>query len=256
MILAINAGTPSHPITQAAAQRQGTHVQVRKPAGQHAGAVKYDILSALLVLAAQGGSLESRLALRLSLLITTRYNWRSGTFCVGQREIARMWGVTERTAKREMSAMRTLGWLTVSRPAARGRVAEHRIDLPQVLIATKSFWDDIGPDFVARMTAPTTAPIDVPQSNVVQLRPAAAPVRDGSLWSAVAEQLLQDHPATYTAWFAQLVQIDLQDGILVLGARSGFVADYVQQHLVHRLTAAAVAQDPGIKLVQVRAHSA
>ncbi|UTH46620.1 DnaA N-terminal domain-containing protein [Loktanella salsilacus] len=228
-------------------------MQIRKPAGQHAGAVKYDVLSALLVLAAQGGSVEARLALRLSLLITTRYNWRSGTFCVGQREIARMWGVTERTAKREMSAMRTLGWVTVSRPAARGRVAEHRIDLAQVLIATKSFWADIGPDFVARMDAPAQAAGETPQSNVVQLRPAPAPLRDGSLWSAVAEQLLQDHPATYTAWFAQLVQVDLQDGILVLGAKSGFVADYVQQHLVHRLTAAAISRDPSVKLVQVRA---
>ena len=240
-----------HPIKQAAVQTQGTHMQVRKPTGQHAGAVKYDVLSALLVLAAQGNGVEGRLALRLSLLITTRYNWRSGMFCVGQREIARMWGVTERTAKREMAAMRTLGWIVVTRPAARGRVAEHRIDMAQVLIATKAFWPDIGPDFVERMAAPSPAAPD--SSNVVQLRPIAAPTMDGSTWAGMAAHLAEDHPATYAAWFVQLVQLDFLDGVLILGAKSGFVADYVQQHLVNRLLAAATRYDPNVRLVKVMA---
>jgi hypothetical protein len=191
-----------------------------------------------LISAAQGGGANARLALRLSLLITTLYNWRSCTFCVGQREIACMWGVTERAAKREMAAMRTLGWVVVSRPAAWGRVAEHRIDMAQVLIATKTFWPDIGPDFVDRMAA--EAQTQTAASNVMQLRPVAAPISDGNLWATVAGQLLLNHPATYAAWFAQLVQVDLRDGVLVLGAKSGYVAEYVQHHRVNLLTAAAV----------------
>lgn len=226
-------------------------MQVKHATGQGAGAVKYDVLSALLVLAAQGAGTEARLALRLSLLITTRYNWRSGIFCVGQREIARMWGVTERTAKREMAALRALGWIVVSRPAARGRVAEHRIDLAQVLTATKAHWPDIGPDFVDRMTAP--APTQPATDNVVPLRRVSAPVMDGSLWAAAAAHLASDHPATYAAWFAQLTQVEFRDGVLILGARSRFVADYVQQHLVNRLQAAAARHDPAVQLVKVMA---
>ena len=224
-------------------------MQVRSATGQQAGVVKYDVLSALLVMAARDGSTQARLALRLSLLITTRYNWRTGIFCVGQREIARMWGVTDRTAKREMAAMRSLGWIVVTRPAARGRVAEHRIDLAQVLSATKPLWPDIGPDFVDRMTTPAN-PVAA-QGNVVPLRPVAAPVSDGTLWAAAAATLAADHPATFAAWFAQLSQIDCRDGTLILGARSRFVADYVQQHLLNRVQAAALRHDPSLRGVKV-----
>lgn len=225
-------------------------MQVKHATGQHAGAVKYDILSALLVLAAQGESAKARLALRLSLLITTRYNWRVGTFCVGQREIARMWGVTERTAKRELAQLRTLGWIVVHRPAARGRVAEHRIDMPQVLAATRAYWPEIGSDFVARMEGPQdTTPI----SNVVPLHAvkAVTPPRDGTLWAEAAQILATDHPATYAAWFAKLAQLETENGVLILGARSRFVADYVQQHLISRVMAAAVRIDPTLRQVQV-----
>ena len=96
-------------------------MQVKNAVGQGAPVLKYDILSALLVLAAQGDTTESRLALRLSLLITARYSWQRKRFNVGLRELARMWGVTERTAKRDMAQMRALNWITVTRAAARGR---------------------------------------------------------------------------------------------------------------------------------------
>ncbi|MEO0945774.1 MAG: hypothetical protein AAFY06_13185, partial [Pseudomonadota bacterium] len=103
--------------------------------GPGSAALKYDVLTGLLVLAAQGEPADARLAMRLSLLITARFNWRSGTFAVGLRELSRMWGVTERTTKREMSAMRGRGWIVIHTPAARGRVAVYRIDLPTVMRA-------------------------------------------------------------------------------------------------------------------------
>ncbi|MEJ2031079.1 MAG: hypothetical protein P8X66_14795, partial [Maritimibacter sp.] len=103
--------------------RAGQPNHISRIAGPGASAIKYDILTALLVTAAQGSPVEARLALRLSLLITARFNWRQGSFAIGQREIARMWGVTERTAKRELAEMRGRGWITIAVPAARGRVA-------------------------------------------------------------------------------------------------------------------------------------
>ena len=107
--------------------------------GPSAGAAKYDVLTALLVMASQGETVEARLALRLSLLITARFNWRKGVVSVGQKELARMWGVTERTVKREMSQMRARGWIEVSVPAARSRVAEYRIDFEAVLATTMPY---------------------------------------------------------------------------------------------------------------------
>mgnify|MGYP001122200213 CR=1 FL=1 len=102
-----------------------------KAAGPGSQAIKYDILTALLAMASSGPAIEARLSLRLSLLITARFNWRIGTFAVGQREMARMWGVSERTAKREMAAMRALGWIAVAQPSAKGRVATPQVN-PQV----------------------------------------------------------------------------------------------------------------------------
>jgi hypothetical protein len=46
-------------------------------------------------------------------------------------------------------------------------------------------------------------------SNVVQLRPVAVPIGDGNLCNTVAGQLLLDHPATYSAWFAQLIEVGI-----------------------------------------------
>ncbi len=83
--------------------RSGLLDGARNITGPGSAALKYDILTALLVTAAQGEATEARLALRLSLLITARFTWRSGTFSVGRREMARMWGVTERTANREIA---------------------------------------------------------------------------------------------------------------------------------------------------------
>ena len=97
------------------------------------------------------------------------------------------------------------------------------------------------------------AQTQIAASNVVQLRPVAAPISDGNLCTTVAGQLLLDHPATYAAWFAQLVQVDLRDGVLVLGAKSGFVVEYVQHHLDNLLTAAAAHHDPSVRLVKVTA---
>ncbi len=220
-------------------------------AGPGSAALKYDMLTALLSLAAQGNAVEARLALRLSLLMTARFNWRQGTFAVGLRELARMWGVTERTAKREMSAMRARSWIAVSVPAARGRVAAYRIDLANVLRDTMPFWDSIGPDFAARMVG---APEAEHPTNVVPLRtgPAVLPMPDGSGWAEAAVKLRAQDPAVFDAWFAPLTVLDIDGGVLILAAPTRFQADYVRTHYKTRLLAAVSGANPGVRDVAVQ----
>ena len=230
----------------------GPTAQLRRVTGPGASSVKYDILTALLVTATRGDPVESRLALRLSLLITARFNWRTGSFAVGQKEIARMWGVTERTAKREMAELRRRGWIAVSVPAARGRVTQHAIQLPAVLRATMPHWSAVGPDFFARMSdAPE--PEGEGAANVVPLHrdPLPLPTEDGTGWSRVAERLRAQDPATYNAWFAPLLPVDLESGILTLMAPNRFQADYVRTHFHTRLLAAVVTENHSIREVQI-----
>jgi predicted DNA-binding transcriptional regulator YafY len=227
-------------------------MQVKNAVGQGAPVLKYDILSALLVLAAQGDTTESRLALRLSLLITARYSWQRKRFNVGLRELARMWGVTERTAKRDMAQMRALNWITVTRAAARGRVTEHTINVDIALRATMPFWDCVGPDFTARLSQTPQSKTD----NIVQFHaPAAAPQQDETLWSSVAQRLHASDPQTYQAWFARILQIEQTDTRLVLAAPTAFIANYINLHFGTSLLAHVAGQDRGIKSVQIIAAS-
>ncbi len=223
-----------------------------KLAGPGTAALKYDILTALLVTATCGDPVDARLCLRLSLLITARFNWRRGTFAVGQKEIARMWGVTDRTAKREMAQMRTRGWIVVDVPAARGRVASYRIELPEVLRATMPHWAAVGPDFAARMVGAPADP-DTEASNVIPLRRSSAPlpVAEDTVWAAAAARLREQDPGVYTAWFAPLVPVDVEAGTQILLAPSRFISDYVTTHYRGRLLAALAAEDRSIRDVRI-----
>ncbi|MEP5154568.1 DnaA N-terminal domain-containing protein [Planktotalea sp.] len=225
----------------------------QKVAGPGSASLKYDFLTALLTLSAQTEGTPSRLAVRLSLIVTARFNWRLGYFAVGQRELARMWGVSERTAKREIAHMRSFGWISVDKPAARGRVAQHRINFETVLRDTMPYWDAVGPDFTARMTQQGSETSQRDESNVVPLHAhiETKPPQDGSLWAEVAERLYQQDTALFAAWFAKLVEVDVEGGILTLAAPNAFVADYVRTHHQTRLLAAAVAQTPLVRSVQV-----
>ncbi|MBU2359972.1 MAG: hypothetical protein KKB02_13750 [Alphaproteobacteria bacterium] len=225
-------------------------MQIRPAAGPQAGAQKYDVLTALLTLAAQGAPVQGRLALRLSLLITARFNWRLGQFCVGQREIARMWGVTERTAKRELAQMRGLGWISVTIPAARGRVATHAIHFDAVLPDTMPYWTAVGPDFTARMTGAAAMP-QVPVSNVVPLHPVPVTTAADGIWAEAAARLQQDAPALFQAWFSGLRMRTCDGGVLRLVAPTRFIADYVRSHYTGHLMAALLACDPTIRRVEV-----
>jgi hypothetical protein len=83
-------------------------MQTASIVGRNAAAHKYDILTAIGTYALSKGKHEQRLVLRLITLITARYNWGRDELAVGQREIARLWSVDERTVKREMAKLRAL----------------------------------------------------------------------------------------------------------------------------------------------------
>lgn len=222
-----------------------------KITGPGSASAKYDVLTALLVLATQGEGVEARLALRLSLLITARYNWRRGCFAVGQKELARMWGVTERTVKREMAELRGRGWIAVDVPAARGRVASYKIDFPTVLRATAPLWDAVGPDFATRI-AGAPEPAEDQVSNVVPLFAQTGLDRDElPVWRDVAERLAKQDQPLYNAWFNQLKCISVEKGVLTLLAPNKFFADYVVTHYQARILSAAAAEDSTLHTIKI-----
>lgn len=226
-------------------------MQQVKATGPRAAALKYDILTALLSLSLHDKGVDGRLAQRLALLMTARLSWRTETFSVGTREIARLWSVTERTAKRELALMRARRWITVQRAPARGRVTEHRIQLTNVLDATRISWPAVGSDFVARMGQGPNE--QVPDQTVVPFRAGreAPPVPDGSLWSAVSLTIFDNDPALHGAWFGQLSEISQEGARLVLAAPSPFVMNYVRTHLAGQLLAAVTRIDPTVRDVVV-----
>lgn len=201
-------------------------MQVAKPVGRNAPAIKYDILSALTVHALSGDKHRQRSILRVIALITTRYNWRSNELSIGREEIARLWSVNERTVKREMAKLRTMGWITVKRPAARGRVAVYEFDLKQLIIDTSEVWPTIGPDFQARMTEEPEG-----DTNIVpfKVKPPAPESSNTDVWTQVQTILHGRDPELWSSWFQHLTEADRAGGVVTLMAPSRFMADYIAQ---------------------------
>lgn len=229
-----------------------------KIAGTQSQVIKYDILTALLVMAAQGSSTQARLSLRLSLVITARYNWRLGVFAVGQKELSKMWGVTERTAKRELAQMRSLGWITVTIPSGRGRVTQHRINFDTIIAASAPLWGAVGPDYAARMVGAPEPDSAAAETNVIPLHKANPTVDSGDTtgWSQVAARLHVQDPSIYNAWFSQLSVLESCEVQITLSAPSKFVAQYVSSHFLRRIQAAFAAQDGYLRKVTITAQGA
>lgn len=211
--------------------------------GRNAASRKYDLLTALGVHACHGDKHLQRLVLRFITLIVARYNWQGDELGVGQREIAAMWAVDERTVKRDMARLRDLGWLVVKRPAVRGRVAVHGIDFAAILRATAPQWAAVGTDFRDRMSGGVSA--GEAGSNVVAFPRSSdgggsanigpADVEPGSPWQAASLRLMAEDPALYGAWFAALRPAPERDGVFHLIAPSRFHATFVTTHHLARL---------------------
>ncbi len=211
--------------------------------------VKYDLLTALGAHACAGDKNRQRLVLRLITLIVARYNWIADEISVGQREMAALWSIDERSVKRDLARFRELGWLVVKRPAARGRVAVHGLDQAAIFAASRDDWGRVGPDFVNRMTGPSHAEQpDAPASNVVTFpvqRPGAG------TWLQLQARLHREDPHSFGAWFAALQCDETEEGILRLSAPSRFHADYLRDKYLVRLQRLAETVDPAIRRVEI-----
>lgn len=230
-------------------------MQIVRPVGRQAASRKYDLITALGVHACRGDKHFQRLVLRFITAIVARYNWQTDELSIGQRDLAALWSVDERTVKREMAKLRALGWLVQKRAAVRGRVAIHGLDLTAILASTQPDWDAVGPDFVERMAGPQ-ATSDQPAPNVVAFpgtAPAALP-EDATLWERIQSRLAAEDPAAFNMWFRQLAQVGCTGGCLELAAPSRFHAAYVTTHHLIRLLAVARQQDGSIRMVKVSAE--
>jgi hypothetical protein len=155
--------------------------------------------------------------------------------------------VDERTVKREMAKLRTLGWLTLERPARRGRVASFALDLIAIRAATRAAWPRVGSDFEARMRgalepAAGSTVVPFPRAGTViggdsnTGSKAASQDLASDSWGAMRQILRADDPAVFTIWFDTLRNTDRVGDCLVLEAPSAFHATYVRAHYAERLT--------------------
>lgn len=216
--------------------------------GPGAGSDKYDILTALSVAALAAGGQQQISLLRLMAVVTARYNWAQDDLALGQRDMAMLWSVDERTAKREVKRLLESGLLLLLRPGVKGRVARYRLDLATIRVLTEVHWPKVGSDFQDRMShrhAPAAA-------RVVQVdftaRQRVADGADATPWDRVCHRLQAEDPARFSAWFAALHLVGQEGRVLSLTAPSRFAAQYVATHLLRPLEAAVLAElGPGLR---------
>lgn len=223
--------------------------------GPNAGSQKYDLLTAIAVAGLSGSPGFQTSMLRLVALVTARYNWARDELTVGQREMARMWSVDERTVKREIKRLTTAGILLQLRPGVRGRVAAYRLNIEEIHRLSAPVWDKVGPDFSERMATQTVAPVSEKVVHVTFGGPPpptepAAPTGQGGPWDKVMARLAQLEPALFRNWFKGLGCAAYADGILHLRAPSAFVAQYVQTHHMRLILGAAQLEFPGVRRIE------
>ena len=222
----------------------------RKPSGRGASTLKYDLLTAMGSFALSQRKGPQLLVFRLLTLITARYNWQRDHLSVGQREIAKLWDVDERTVKREMAKLRSMGWLTLKRQGVRGRVSEYGLSIQRILEDTEPSWVAVGPDFVHRLNREEEV-----SSNVVRLgarKPAPEPdTSDGFEWSLAKSVLHKEDAATYSSWIGALERKERAGGLLTIRAPSRFHATYVHTHLKARILAACKDVDATVRGVAI-----
>ena len=229
-------------------------MQILRPVGRQASSRKYDLITALGVHACRGDKHFQRLVLRFITAIVARYNWQTDELTIGQRELAALWSVDERTVKREIAKLRALGWLVQKRAAVRGRVAIHGLDIAAILSATEPDWPAVGPDFVDRLRGADT-PAPQPAPNVVAF-PGTAPAPlspTASAWDRALARLQSEDPAQYAMWYRQLGETGASGGILELTAPSRFHAAFVTTHHLPRLLAALRREDASFRLIKISA---
>ena len=223
-------------------------MQTLRPVGRGASARKYDIITALGAYALAQGKHDQKRILRLMTLITARYNWARNELAVGQREIARLWSVDERTVKREMALLRARGWVVIKRQGARGRVTEHGLNIDKMMSDTAGLWAAVGSDFELRM-GQGDEPKVVPMPVKGEVRPPD--LSSGTEWAMAKAVLHGEDPGLYTSWIAALDRAERAGGRLTLRAPSRFHGAYVQAHLERKILLACREVDSEVTELRI-----
>lgn len=209
--------------------------------GPEAGVLKYDLLTALNLIALNGSATRQMSMIRLMTLVTARYNWRNDELTVGQRDMARMWATTERTVKREMKRLTDAEILICKRGGVRGRVGAYRLNYHQIADLSEPAWLSVGADFDDRMRdryRKRTQKVVSLQSYSKTPQSEMEPERKGT-WGLAMANLAKREPGLFDAWFARLQFLRLENGVLYLRAPSKFIQRYIETHLIKALIDAA-----------------
>ena len=214
--------------------------QFARPNGPGAAVVKYDVLTALSVMALHDTPVMQTTVLRLIALITARYNWKSDRFSVPQADMARLWNVSERTVKREMKRLLETGLVTCVRQGVRGRVGAYRLNYERLYDQSRASWPAVGADFDERMQARVNAAdakivkVDFARREAESDMPPPA----DDLWGQVLHDLAAADPANLRNWYMKLTLQEVEGQKVTVKAPSGFVASFVQAHLAAQLAGA------------------
>lgn len=217
-----------------------------KRVGPKAGGLKYDLLTALNVTGLHGSPTEQTSLMRLSALITARYNWRIEEVSVGHAELARLWGVNDRTVKREMKRLMSMGVLLCIRPGVRGRVGAYRLNYARIYEVSRPLWAFVGTDFEDRMieVSGERTVVTVNFHKPMPAKPCLVSDSGTGTWGAVRRRLQAEHPALFESWFAKLVQDNVTEDAVTLRAPNGFVSRYIETHFAQILGAVIDAEMP------------
>lgn len=220
-------------------------METLKATGTDAGVIKYDLLTALSVAGLNGGPTLQTSLMRLIAAVTARYNWRLDELSVGQRDLARMWSVNERTVKREIKRLTDARILICKRGGVRGRVAAYRLNYAEIATLSQPCWPLVGPDFDARMKGRYAGAAEV---KIVQLRDYVKPAEEiaedapRGTWARVLARLTRDNADQVRAWYGQLEFSGFEQGRLRLRAPSKFAQRYIETHLTRPLISAVEAE--------------
>jgi len=217
--------------------------------GPGAGSEKYDLLTALSVAGLSGSPVQQTSMLRLIALVTARYNWAGEDLTMGHREMAALWSVDERTAKRETKRLIDTGFLAIKRRGARGRVSSYRLCIERIYALSEPVWPQVGPDFADRMAGRGVEPSKPDTPKVVKVVKVDFTRTRGHdpRWEAVMTLLTEANPARVAAWYSKLLPQSYADGVLCLDAASAYACQYIQTHLMAELQTAARSAYPGLR---------
>jgi DNA-binding Lrp family transcriptional regulator len=230
-------------------------LDAKKFTGPNAGSMKYDLLTALSVVGLAGSPAFQTSMTRLIALVTSRYNWQMDQLSIGQRDMARMWSVDERTVKREIKRLVESGILKKIRQGVRGRVGAYRIDYHAVWRMSEPIWANVGPDFDERMK------INSPRADVkvVKLELARGhkdsqeqPTKREGVWRDVRQRLKMNDEAIYKNWLSKLVFEEYEEGYLKLLAPTQFVARYIETNLCDVLFREAKGTYPSLSKICIQ----